>query len=192
MGLFSEVSVLFDRIYIPKRIREEFNKEPKSSKMFGRILSGQAIFVRCNIAAEECPDPTDGTCAAARQTQGTRRRGRGGDSGRPDWSARHHHRRQASQEVGRAPRLTVLWNAVGPAHAEDPGSHPGDSPQDSHPAEARSLAPEAGCRRTLGRVRRRRQREVDHCRKAKWRTGWALVWQDCTAAERADKQTPNR
>jgi len=52
MGLFSEVALLFDRIYIPRRVREEFNKEPESRKMLGRILSEQAIFVRCNIADE--------------------------------------------------------------------------------------------------------------------------------------------
>jgi hypothetical protein len=48
MALFPEVAVLFDRIYIPKRVRDEFNKAPKSSKMLARIMGEQAIFMRCN------------------------------------------------------------------------------------------------------------------------------------------------
>lgn len=52
MDLFPETSVLFDRTYIPKRVREEFNKEPKSRKMLARILSEQAIFFRCNTVDE--------------------------------------------------------------------------------------------------------------------------------------------
>jgi hypothetical protein len=52
MALFPEVAVLFDRIYIPKRVRNEFNKAPKSRKMLARIMGEQAIFMRCNTADE--------------------------------------------------------------------------------------------------------------------------------------------
>ena len=54
MALFPEVAVLFEsnRIYIPKRVRDEFNKAPKSRKMLARIMGEQAIFMRCNTADE--------------------------------------------------------------------------------------------------------------------------------------------
>jgi predicted nucleic acid-binding protein len=52
LDLFSHLSWLFDRVYIPRRVREEFRKTFHSRKALARIVERLALYRYCNQVDE--------------------------------------------------------------------------------------------------------------------------------------------
>jgi predicted nucleic acid-binding protein len=52
LDLFPQLSLLFERIHIPRRVREEFRKTFNSRKMLPRIVAELALYRYCNRVDE--------------------------------------------------------------------------------------------------------------------------------------------
>ena len=52
LDLFAQLSLLFDRVYIPRRVREDFRKTFNSRKALSRIVARFALYRYCNRVDE--------------------------------------------------------------------------------------------------------------------------------------------
>ena len=50
LNLLTELSFLFERIHIPKRVREEVSKKPALKSRLKRILRNLSLYRRCDVA----------------------------------------------------------------------------------------------------------------------------------------------